>query len=244
MGSNQKTNVNQITRHVVAMWLILTLAFISGSAAPGQGLKGDRGFGWPSPSELEDGEQLVKLNPRSYAASEELAEMYFFRGERRKSIELLRAAVKMRFDAHVAYSDPQGVANAYSWLGWNLLDEKQYAEAEIALKHSIDWWKHSMISDRTGNSQYRLELELEKLTECYAQWGKTDMARKMYVQFLRQMEVPNDGHDNPHDLNRQLEQLGILRNPACPKPKAKQFKARKSADVTKTGASELNQHNS
>lgn len=220
MQSRQTSNI-KIAKHVASAFLAAAIAMSSVCIASSQGLKGVRGFGWPSPSELEDCEIMVSLNPKSYAASEELAEMYFYRGDGEKAIALLRKAVKLRLASHVAYSDPEGLANAYSWLGWHLVEVKDYPEAENALIHSLNWWKRSMISDTTGNSKWRVELDLERLTLCYAEWGRADMARKTYAQLLAQMEVPNDCHNNLADLNSKLRQLGILPQPACPKLKAR-----------------------
>lgn len=205
-----------ITRCILISCLTLTLVLGSSSTAWSQGLKGVRYFGWPSQNELEAGERAVKSHPDSFKLREELAEMYYYRRDSRRSIEQLQESIRLRLGTADRHPDLEGLANAYSDLGLQFFDIKEFPLSEAALRKSIKCWKTLIQTDRTGNAKYRLELDLDRLTACYADWGNVNMALKTYSQLIGQMKVPNDGHDNISDLNKKLRKLGILRQDNCP----------------------------
>lgn len=197
---------------------LLAVAVCSAAIIPAlaQGLIGMRPFGWPSPDQFENCKREIQNNPRSVRAYEEFAEMHHFLDNPQKSAEMWSQAIKLRLENQAYQSDLQGLGHACSSLGWESIDGKNYAQAETALKQAIGVWKLSMKSDKSGNSQYRLELDIDYLTRCYAEWGKVDEARQCYAQLIAQMKLPNDAHDNPYDLVQLLKKLRVLPQDVCP----------------------------
>lgn len=227
--------------------LAFTLILGSFSNAWGQGLKGFRYNGWPPQEEFEPAERAVKLHPDSIKNHEELAEMYYYRGEHRKSIKQFQEAIRLRLVAEAHRPDLEGLAEAYSNLGFQLSSVNEFPDSEAALTRAIKCWKTLIGTDKTGNAKYRLELDLDRLTECYADWGKANLARKTYAQLIEQMNVPNDCHDNIYDLQKKLRAHGIIRSDTCPPSQDTQshpLNAKPRAKIRRLGSQGAQQSNS
>lgn len=185
--------------------------------------------------QTEDELQKLSKGTTAYLLKlEELAEICRYL-DKDKAVRFWSEAVEIRNRTWRATADLPGLAEAWSWLAVSYRDKEMCSEAVNAFNHAITLRNVCLKleprdpskswNDDFWDQRWKLEVDLEWLCDCYADFGKPHEALETYLELLRVMKTPDNVLYNVSEARAKLLALGLtVPNPpvvACvPYPRA------------------------